>query len=239
MNVHEGSFFHIFTYIPLGDIVYSYHTHVIKNHDTAPMISYCPTRSGVGSASIVIQPSEGCYSTINDKGQILHILLVPPIQVKQISRPLYDWPYVTQFEQTVYYLQDGDILCTAYLAGQSMRRKRSIYEYELREVLSNKLIVWSSYLVSPSTWVDTKTLHSNVMVRSRFEKVPKSKREAPARPITANRITKARACKCNRHRKMFSLAYRSQARSIDRLTATSLGHHSEQSQRGIDKSDAP
>ncbi|KAJ7135264.1 hypothetical protein C8R43DRAFT_1132800 [Mycena crocata] len=160
MNVHEEHYFHVYTHVLDHDLVYTFHTRYVGQYDSPPDLSFHPiiTRE----ATIVLEAGEGCRFFMDVNGRMAYWLLVPPFTSTGSERAVRfrvdgshtggNWPSVEDFDQAVYTMQDGELLCLSYLARQDTSLSPPRPEYVLNALLSGALIRRGSMLVAPAAW---------------------------------------------------------------------------------------
>ncbi|KAJ6562864.1 hypothetical protein DFH09DRAFT_1082818 [Mycena vulgaris] len=160
MNIHEQDYMHVFTHVLVGHLVCSFHVRVISRYDDPLDFAFFPKHTG--TPTILIRPGHGCCFVVQHAGRDVHALLVPPMSDRDAHRAFQSsdiyvgtrlWPEVTHFDQDVYQLRPGEVLCNAYLSGQNSRFEPEIYEYSVCSLLSPGSVSRGTRLVCPSAWL--------------------------------------------------------------------------------------
>ncbi|KAJ6579188.1 hypothetical protein DFH09DRAFT_1447473 [Mycena vulgaris] len=160
MNVHEQDYMHVFTHVLVGHLVCSFHVRIISRYDEPLDFAFFPHYTG--TPTILIRPGYGCCFVVQHAGRDVHGLLVPPMSDRDAHRAFQSsdiyigtrlWPEVTHFDQDVYQLRPGEVLCNAYLSGQIRRFEPEIYEYSICSLLSPGFVFRGTRLVCPSAWL--------------------------------------------------------------------------------------
>ncbi|KAJ7040627.1 hypothetical protein C8F04DRAFT_1177964 [Mycena alexandri] len=159
MDVRERHYFHVFTVVVANGIDVSFHVRYLWRVDSCPDLSYHPTSTS--APTFAICPGQGCSFSKQEDEHTIHWLLVPPFSRRdckmavRLGDPQWlitTWMRSDRWGRAEYVLQEGDILCAAYLIRQDRSFEPPRFVFRVECLLSDGPVRRRMFLVAPSAW---------------------------------------------------------------------------------------